>query len=69
MEIAGSTESTHEERAKRSTTNLRKISGGPLIVQASVVSHALFCDFLLLVLFDLFGLDGSFLVLMGVGDG
>ena len=60
-----SAESTHDERRRGSTTDLRKISGGPPIV-VLVVSRALFWH-LFFVLFDLFGLDGSFLVLMGEG--
>ena len=68
--IAWSTESTHDERKRGSTTDLQKISKEPPIV-VFVVSRALFRDlffeffeFIFLVLFDLFGIDGGFLVLM-----
>ena len=71
--IAGSTESTHDERRRGSTTDLRKISEGPPIV-AFTVSGALFCDLFeflsfLFVLLDLFDIDGSLLVLVGKDKG
>lgn len=45
-----------------STTDIRKMSGAPPIV-VFVLSRALFYDLLLFV-FDLFGFDGSLLVLV-----
>ena len=44
----------------RSTKDIR---GPPIVV--FVVSRALFYDFLFFVLFDLFDVDGSFLILTG----
>lgn len=38
-------------------------------IDVFAISRALFCEFLFLVLFDLFGLDSSFLVLMGEDNG
>ena len=60
----------HARRARekrindRSTKDIRR---PPIVV--FVVSCALFCDFLLFVLFNLFYFDGSFLVLMGEEKG
>jgi len=62
--IAWSTESTHDEREERiNGRSTKDIRAPPIVVL--VISRALFCDFLVFVLFDLFDFDGSFLILTG----
>ena len=64
----------YDEQESGSTIDLRKISRGEDHQSLFVISRALFWDlylqlsFVLFVLFDLFGIDDGFLVLMG-GNG